>query len=178
METISTITCPTSNALNDKIYKVDTNGNTAFVPMTLPNQRPCGIGIDKHGNYNYQLYAGTSAKDRIVSVSTTGTVSTFSTWPGQYGGGVYGLSFDPSGKYNHKMFLANIYDDASISGLFVMNPNGTVSRFADDFVSALDVDFDPVGTYFDNDMFVLGRTNPDAASVSGGFIPTAPARSS
>jgi len=146
----------------DKIYQIDTNGNASYFPMKTPNHGSCGIGIDRTGNYNNQLYVGTGSIDRIVSVSTTGSVSTFSTWPGQYGGGVYGLSFDPSGKYNHKMFLANIYDDASISGLFVMNPNGTVSRFADDFVSALDVDFDPVGMFFDNDMFVLGRTNPDA----------------
>ena len=156
-------TSPTSNTLNDKLYRIDTNGSSQSIAMSFPNQQPCAIGIDRFGNYNSQLFVGTSAVDRINAVSVEGVISTFSTWPGQInGGGVYGLSFDPSGKYNHMMYLTTIFSapqNANVSGLFMMNPNGTVSRFAADLVAAGTVDFDPAGTYFDNDMFVTGRTN-------------------
>ena len=157
-------TSPSSNTLNDKLYRIDMNGNAHYTAMASPFHQPCAIGIDRNGNYNSQLYFGTSGLDRVGTVSDGGVVTTFIVWPGQLnGGGVYGLSFDPSGKYNNKMYLATIYgaQNANVSGLFAMNPNGAVSRFASGLVAALNVDFDPVGTYFGNDMFVLGRANFD-----------------
>jgi hypothetical protein len=146
-----------------KLYKINANtGSATSIPMEDPSNGPCAIGIDRQGNYNNLLYIGTGSVDRVSYVTPTGAVSTFSLWPGKLdGGGVYGLSFDPTGKYNNKMYLATIFgnQNANVSGLFAMNPDGTVSRFAADLVAALNVDFDPVGTYFDNDMFVLGKTS-------------------
>lgn len=152
-----------SNAIDDKILKINlTNGNaTQFAAMDNPNHGPCAMNIDRTGNYNNQLYVGTASQDRIVSVNTSGGVSTFTTWPGQYGGGVYGLAFDTYGNYDGKMYVANAYasENAAISGLFMINTDGTASRFCNSLAVAILVDFDVAGTYFNHDMFVMARTN-------------------
>lgn len=152
----------------DKIYRIDLEGEaTQFTAVTFPYHGPCAIAIDRTGNYNGQLFVGNASNDRISMVTASGTVSTFSTWPGSTdGGGPYGIGFDLSGKYENKMYVATAFEsqNAHLSGLFKMNPDGTVGRFATDLVSALYVGFDHVGAYFDNDMFVIGRTGFDASN--------------
>ena len=149
---------------NDKILRIDLTGNaTAFASMTIPAHAVTFVGIDRTGNYGGSMFSSGSAQDRLYSISLSGNVTLYADWPGYVnGGGPYGIAFDTNGKYNNKMYLTTIFlepQNANVSGLFMMNPNGTVSRFAADLVAAGTVDFDPAGTYFDNDMFVTGRTN-------------------
>lgn len=148
--------------LNDKILRIDLNGNTStFSYMSSPYHAADSVAIDRTGNYNGYLYSGTSGLDKLVTINSTGNVSLFSSWPGQTSGGVYGIGFDTTGYYNGKMYIATMFGsaDADKSGLFLANPNGTISRFSSNLASVLMVDIDPVGTYFDNNMFVMGRTN-------------------
>lgn len=151
-----------------KVYRINLNGNAMqFASMTTPHHSPNAINIDRTGNYDNRLYVGTTAQDRISYLTTSGAVSTFSSWPGWTdGGGPYGIGFDVNGKYDNKMYIATAFEsqNAHISGLFKMNPDGTALRFATHLVSALIVDFDHVGTYFDNDMFVIGRTGFNASN--------------
>ena len=148
---------------DDKILQIDLNGNvTAFASMTPPQHAVTFVGIDQTGNYGGSMFSSGSIRDQLYRISTSGHVNLFSNWPGQTsGGGPYGIDFDLSGKYNNSMYVANSFpsQNANISGLFAIAPDGTASRFANDIVAAYNVVFDHTGVYFDHDMFVLGRTS-------------------
>jgi len=158
----------TPNFSDDKILQIDLNGNaTSFAPMTFPRHGVTFVGIDRTGNYGNLMFSSGSGQDRIYSINLSGEAILFADWPGWVdGGGPYGIGFDLSGKYDHKMYIATAFQsqNAHISGLFKMNPDGSAVRFATDLVSAGIVDFDHVGAYFDNDMFVIGRTGFNASN--------------
>jgi len=95
-------------------------------------------------------------------METNGSVSLFADWPGWTdGGGIWDIDFDTTGKYNNQMYVATGYqsDNAQISGLFAVSPDGVATKFCSSFASAGIIGFDGAGTYFDNDMFVVGRTS-------------------
>lgn len=146
-----------------EIWKVGLNGSvSALTHMSPPAHGPAGIAIDRTGNYGGYLYTGTASQDHLFSISTNGTVSLFTNWPGSTdNGGVWGIGFDTTGKYNNQMYAVTSYQqtNANLSGLFAVNPNGIATKFCSDLISATIVGFDEVGTYFDNDMFVVGRNS-------------------
>lgn len=152
------VTSRTPNFTNDRILKVDMAGNSSyFASMVFPRQAPTFVEIDKTGNYGGLMYTSGTGQDRLYSVASNGSVSLFADWPSHVGGGIYAAGFDPTGKYGNQLFLCTIIDAPGPSGLYVINPNATVSKFSNDLVSALIIDFDAVGTYFDNYMFVAGQ---------------------
>lgn len=154
---------------SDKIYRVDLEGNISnFATMGSPSHSPTVLAIDTLGNYGNKMYVGTGAMDRLCSVSTSGNVSLFSSWPGwTNGGSVYGLEFDTTGKYGGKLFAGTSFrsSDSDISGLFAIEPDGSATRFGDDIVAVGTIGFDKTGKYFDGDMFVFGKDDFSSTST-------------
>jgi hypothetical protein len=65
------------------------------------------------------------------------------------------------------MYAASAFQetDSDISGLFAVNPDGSVSRFCNDLVRAGFVGVDGVGTFFDGNMFVIGTDSFGGANA-------------
>ncbi len=117
------------------------------------------VAVDRTGNYGGYLYVSTGGQDHIYRVTTGGSVSMFTNWPGWTdGGGPIGLEFDTTGRYGGSMYAASYFgqSDADISGLFAIDTSGNATRFTDDLVAAWEIGFDTTG-YFGYDMFVVGN---------------------
>ncbi len=155
----------TSDFSNDRIIRIDLNGqNSYFASMVPPRHAPTIVKIDRTGNYGGNMFTSATSQDHLYSITPSGGVSMFSNWPDHVSGGIYGGDFDTTGNYKNRLYLATNSSDPSHSGLFKMSPNGFATRFCDDLLAAWVIGFDTTGTYFDGNMFVLGKTDLDADS--------------
>jgi len=141
---------------DSKVRVLDDQGNHSVFASV--NRFPLALGIDKYGNYGNQLFGGTSDNDGIYSISTSGSVSQFGTFPGDVSGGLRDIEFSPTAKYGGEMFVHLWSSDAHeyLNGIYSIDTSGNASRFASSVNVVWDLAFDTAGTQFGNDLFAIG----------------------
>ena len=146
-----------SNHFGD-VKKVDIESGAASI-FCAPWNQPVCLEIDRAGNYGGSLYVGTSGLDHIDKVSVGGSVSKFSSYPYDIGGGSpMGIAFDPGTRYGGQMYVAtSSSSQATWSGVFSLAGNGNPTRFTTDIAAGMNIEFDVTGQYFGGDLFVRGN---------------------
>jgi len=138
----------------DKVIKVSTSGS--YSNFTSIYDSPAPLEIDKEGNYNERLYSGTTGYDSLYEVTTGGSSSVFSSFPGDVSdGGYFAINFDPGSDYGGSMYVGTAYSGGTppAEGLFAMDISGNATRFSDDVTHVWGIEFDPFSDFHD-DMFV------------------------
>ena len=140
------------------IKKVGLDGTTTV--FSKPWNQPVSVGLDRIGNYNYSMYAGTSGLDHIDAISVSGATETFSDFPYNLGmGGPKSIVFDPGSRFNGDMYVGTYSSSNSTwSGVFALDSNGVPTRIAPSIAGAVKLEFDITGQYFDGDLFAFGST--------------------
>lgn len=165
---------------NGRIAGLSLNGDyTVFATTNSPYHAPGSMALAPQGAFGGYLYFGATGQDRLGRINFSGSISSFSSWPGWTdGGGPYGMTFDPSGLFGGNMFIGSTFSsgDADISGVFSINASGNVTRVTNSLVKAEKLKFDTYGTWFNHDLFVWGtdswtgtmslwRVKPDGTST-------------
>jgi len=144
--------------LKDKVKILDGQGNHSSFATVYHS--PVSLALDRSGNYGNMLYAGTSSHHGIHSITTSGTVSQLGNFPGDLsGGGFRDMEFSPTAKYGGNMFVGMKINGGPydyMNGIFRISTTGMAERFAMSINLVDDMAFDPVGTQFDNDLFIIG----------------------
>jgi len=86
------------------VLKIALDGTTT----TLANisTAPHALALDRTGNYGSLLYTATRGTQNIYSISTTGSVSQFSSFPPQGLGGPLDLVFDPGTAFGGSLYIS------------------------------------------------------------------------
>ncbi len=141
------------------IRKLDTSGNMSS--FLNSSNCPRSIDIDRNGSLGGDMFGAPRGTDRILRIKPSGSVSTFSYWPGVVSGGVEDIAISPTSKYNGNIFTA--FDIApagtanEFDGIYRIDSSGHATRFAPSINYARFLEFDTSGLIFDNDLFVIGR---------------------
>ena len=142
----------------DKVLQIDNSGNaTTFCQISTG---PHSLALDTTGSYGGLLYTATRVQDQIYSISDTGVVSKFSSFPGNMTNGHYDLCFDTTGNYGGLMYAAIETDYSATGGIYSIDTNGTAKKLAPDILTAYVVLIDPCGL-FENQLFSSGKTSFD-----------------
>ncbi|MBN2376990.1 MAG: PEP-CTERM sorting domain-containing protein [Sedimentisphaerales bacterium] len=140
------------------VKKVDLSSGSSSI-LCYPWNQPICLGIDRVGNYGGSLYVGTSGLDHIDEVTVGGSISNFSGYPYDIGGGSpIGIAFDPGTRYGGQMYASTYSSNsATWAGVFSLDGNGNPTRFTTDIAAGMDIEFDVMGQYFGGDLFVRGN---------------------
>ncbi len=146
----------TANWTGGEITRIDLAGNKT--PFAGGLNQPGAITIDPTG----KLYVANSADDKILTVGTSGgTATTFSNYPHNISGAVYGLAIDTTGSYGGDIFAGTYSSNLTYAGLFSINDSGIESRYTD-FEEGACIAFDDTAEqYFGGSMFAGGRDEAD-----------------
>lgn len=140
----------------NNLNRVGTDGTVSQFASGFPATSE--VAVDRTGKYGGYLYVSTGGQDHIYRVTTGGSVSMWSNWPGWTdGGGPTGLDFDTTGNYGYSMYVAtnfNTQANAYKSGLFALDTVGNATRFSPELAEALELSFDTTGL-FGNRMYVI-----------------------
>ncbi len=125
--------------------------------FSAPWNQPVSLGLDRTGNYGGYLYTGTSGLDHIDKILPDGSIQHFSDYPYNISGNPKNIAFDPGNKYGGKLYISTYSSSSSTwAGIFSLDGEGNPTRFTDDIVSGLWLEFDTTGKYFGGDLFVNG----------------------
>jgi hypothetical protein len=158
--------------INGKIYRIDKGGIVSVFASFGPPRHGLGLAaIDRTGNYGGLFYTATAAQDHTYSVTTSGSISMFSDFPGwKDGGGPGDIAFDTTGNYGGFMYMVvcfyNTHGNEKYSGLFALDPSGNAHRFTEDLLYLTRIDFDNTGNFGGN-MFAI--EHPDWAVGGNGI---------
>jgi len=144
---------------SDYISKVNSAGTVSSFVTT--HNGVASLAVDNTGNYGDYLYAGTGSQDHTYRITTSGSMTQFSNFPGWINGGTPdGLAFYNGNKYAKSMYMGTAYgaSNASVSGLFTLDTNGNATRFNNSLVQVWEIGF-AGNTYFDGQLMVIGRTD-------------------
>ncbi|MBN2377576.1 MAG: PEP-CTERM sorting domain-containing protein [Sedimentisphaerales bacterium] len=143
--------------VGEGVVRVNMSGGVSH--FSNSNQ-PIALGLDRYGNYGNLLYSSTAALDHMDKIYLNGSSQKFSDFPYNIGGGsAKSIDFDPGTRYNGKMYVGTYSQSTpEWSGVFGVDTSGNPSRFTNDIVGVLEVEFDKSGQYFGGDMFVLGMS--------------------
>lgn len=136
-----------------EIRRIDTAGNmSTLVPNTHESFTAIGWDITATQAYGGALYtAGTRLED-VYEISPLGSLDVLST---SVSGDHLDLNFDPTGKFNNKMYIGVAGGSSLVEGIFTISPSGAVSTFSSQiYPSALE--FDSMGTMFGFNMCSIG----------------------
>ena len=127
------------------IVRIDQYGVVSHFAR-LKGSGPTPIAIDRTGKYGGLLYLATRGDDRIYCLDPAGNEFVFSSFPyAREGGGPTTIAFDTTGKYGGFLYVATSFteDVADLSGLFLLDTDGTESRFTNDLVKVYCIAFSP-----------------------------------
>jgi len=122
--------------------------------------QPVALEIDRYGNYGELMYVSSSANDRISTVSPTGDVQTFYTFPSNTGsGGAEDIAIDPCQDYGGLLYAAtNFVDAPGLSGVLSFDTEGNPSQLTAGMRRGFQLEFDTTeGKVFGGLLYVLGR---------------------
>ena len=150
-----------ANWSSGEITQLDLAGNKT--PFCGGSYYAGALAIDQTGNYDNMLYTANSVDDKILRVGPSGgTASTFSSFPGNYSGGMFGMAFDTTDSYGGGMYVSNRYvDNLSVAGLFHIDTNGNATRYADIEQGGCIAFDDTSEQYFDGKMYAAGRLDSE-----------------
>ncbi|MHC4545427.1 MAG: SMP-30/gluconolactonase/LRE family protein [Planctomycetota bacterium] len=94
-----------------EIVRVGLDGTVATVCRV--SALPHSLVLDKTGTYGGRLFTATRGADRIYSISESGEVKRFSSFPGPIPGGHVDLTFDPGTNFGGLMYAALECDQLS-----------------------------------------------------------------
>lgn len=158
--------------INGQIYRIDKAGTVSGFASFGPPRHGLGLAaIDRTGNYGGLFYTATAGQDHTYSVTTSGSISMFSDFPGwKDGGGPGDIAFDTTGNYGGFMYMVvcfyNTHDNEKYSGLFALDTSGNAIRFTEDLLYLTRIDFDRTGN-FGGKMFAI--EHPDWAVERNGI---------
>ncbi len=147
-------------AINGQIRKIAPDGTVSgFASFGPPRHGLALAAIDRTGNYGGLFYTATGGQDHTYSVTTSGSISMFSDFPGwKDGGGPSDIAFDTTGNYGGFMYMVvcfnNSHGNEKYSGLFALDPSGNAIRFTEDLRYLMRIDFDRTGN-FGGKMFAI-----------------------
>lgn len=139
---------------NRDILKIALDGTeTVFTNVATA---PHALALDRFGNYGGHLYTATRGTQNIYSISTTGNVSVFSSFPpDDPSGSSMDLVFDPGTAFGGSLYLAT--SSGIINGIHSIDTNGNATNFASDFDRATDLEIDRPNGIFGGNMLATAR---------------------
>lgn len=150
--------------INGQIRKIAKDGTVSSFTSFGPPQHGLGLAaFDRTGNYGGYFYTATAGQDHTYKIDSGGNITMFSDFPGwKNGGGPGNIAFDMVGNYNGLMYMSTSFNNDAgnqlYSGLFSLDSRGNASRFTEDLVLSIRIDFDQTGVFFNNKMFAIGES--------------------
>ncbi|MHC4095188.1 MAG: LamG-like jellyroll fold domain-containing protein [Planctomycetota bacterium] len=136
-----------------QIRKIAPDGTVSgFASFGPPRHGLSLAAIDRTGNNGGLFYTATASQDHTYSVTTSGSISMFSDFPGwKDGGGPGDIAFDTTGNYGGFMYMVvcfyNSHGNEKYSGLFALDTSGNAIRFTEDLLYLARIDFDHTGNF-------------------------------
>lgn len=133
--------------------------------VTSGFDQPVTLGVDRVGNYDGNMYVGSSNSDRINKVLPDGQVQGFYSF-GKKSGTPVDIEFSPNGSYGGLMYVATQYVSyPEISGILTFDTLGNPTKIAPDIEKAYDLAFDGTETgVFGNYLYAVVKQGDDYGS--------------
>jgi len=175
------ITWTGGTSYGDNLFIAETAANEIKKSNALGNvstfrnlaEQPLVVEVDRTGNYNNQLYAGTRYSTILYSISESGSLSEFVNLSTLTDGSPLDMAFDTTGRYNGYMYLSLAeINNTNYQGVLSIDPQGNVSQFYAGGYWGNHIAFDTTAeSDFGGDLFIkqdttIKRLTPDGDTIS------------